>query len=156
MARGVEEITGKFTIEQIQNKSNDNFRTVAKDENDKQVGSTFDEDISDTLMAYPEGAEITLEIDKSGQFWDIVGARLADKGDNSKVRARKSTPPAEKPAFSKGDMTYFIGSASRVVAAYLQSSKEYVDTIENTKDPIKALHEDVVLGAKLMFNKASE
>ncbi len=153
------EITGKFDIRRVKNSSNDNYRTIAfesKDEDAKQLGSTFDEDISDTLAAYPEGATITLDIDKSGRFWDIVGARLADKEDQGEVKSTKKAAPSKQLAFSQRDMTYFIGSSARAVAAYLQSSKEYVDTIENQDNPIEALHMDIIFGAKLMFNKANE
>ncbi len=150
-----EEVTGKFTITQ-KKCSNDNFRTIATGEDGKQVGSTFDEELADRLVAYPEGANITLDIDKSGQFWDIVGARLADKSDQSAVKSSKKPAPSKQLAFSQRDMTYFIGSSARVVAAYLQSSKEYVDTIENQENSIEALHMDIIFGAKLMFNKANE
>lgn len=150
----VEERTGKFIIKQIKNSANDNFRTIAF-ENDKQVGSTFDEDIADTLMAYPEGADITLSIDKSGQFWNIVGARLADKGDTSTVAARKPAP-TDVATFPPHDLTYFMGYSARVIAAYLESSKEYVDTIENQDNSIEAIHKDIVFGAKFLMNKANE
>ena len=160
----MEEMTGVFDIRRIKNRANDNYRTVAFDgpgDDAKTIGSTFDDDIADKLVAYPEGANITLELDISGQYWDIVGARLADEGaDQSKAKAspgkKASTKDSKSPAFRTHDLTYFIGSSARVIAAYLQSSKDYVDTIENTGNAIEALHKDIVFGAKLMFNEANK
>ena len=159
-----EEMTGVFDIRRIKNRANDNYRTIAFDgpeEDAKQLGSTFDPDIADRLVAYPEGANITLELDKSGQYWDIVGARLADEGaDQSKAKAspskKASKSDSKAPAFRTHDLTYFIGSSARVIAAYLQSSSDYVDTIENTGNAIEALHKDIIFGAKLMFNEANK
>jgi hypothetical protein len=42
-----------------------------------------------------------------------------------------------------------------VVAAYLAASKEYVDQVENTENPIETLHKDVIYGAKLLLNEAN-
>jgi len=158
-----EEMTGVFDIRRVKNRANDNYRTIAFDgpgEDAKQLGSTFDPDIADKLVAYPEGATITLELDKSGQYWDIVGARLADEGDQSKAKAspgeKASASDSKAPAFRTHDLTYFIGSSARVIAAYLQSSQDYVDTIENTGNAIEALHKDIIFGAKLMFNEANK
>ena len=156
-----EERTGAFDIRRIKNKSNDNYRTIAfesKDKDAKQIGSTFDEDIADKLAAYPEGATITLELDKSGRFWDIVGARLADDGDQSGAKSDRAAPSGGRPAaaFNDRDMTYFIGSSSRVIAALLTSSREYRDKIEEAQDPVEALHNDVSFGARLMFNEANK
>ncbi len=153
-----EERTGKFVIKRVKNKSNDNYRTIAYDQDDKQVGSTFDEEIADKLAAYPEGAEITLELDKSGRFWDITGARLAEEGDQSGAKSDRAAPSGGRPAatFSDRDMTYFIGSSSRVIAALLTSSREYRDKIEEAQDPVEALHNDVSFGARLMFNEANK
>jgi hypothetical protein len=151
-----EERTGKFVITRVKNKSNDNYRTIAKDADDKQVGSTFDEAIADKLAAYPEGAEITLTLDKSGRFWDIVDARLADEGDHSSARAEKKTTSGSRPTFDNDALTYFMGNSARVVAAYVQSSSEYRDKIEDSDDPIEALHKDVVFGAKLLMSEANK
>jgi diaminopimelate epimerase len=52
-------------------------------------------------------------------------------------------------------LTYFCGNAARVVAAYLAASKEYVDQVENTENPIETLHKDVIYGAKLLLNEAN-
>lgn len=151
-----EERTGRFVIKRIKNTANDNYRTIAYDEDDKQVGSTFDEAIADTLAAYPEGADITLTLDKSGRFWDIVGARLADDGDQSKAKATKQAPPSGgsgRVTFGPEKMTYFAGNSARVIAALLQASEDYRDKIEASDDPIDALHKDIVFGAKLLMNE---
>jgi len=153
-----EERTGRFVIKRVKNKGNDNYRTIAFDEDDKQVGSTFDEEIADKLAAYPEGAEITLELDKSGRFWDIVGARLADEGDQSGAKAEKAAPSggSSRPTFNNRDMTYFIGSSARVIAALVHASEDYRDKIEDATDPVEAIHKDIVFGAKLLFNEANK
>jgi len=154
-----EEVVGKFTIERTPAKYG-GYRTVAIDaDTGKQAGSTFDDDIGDRLAGYPEGAVVALEIDKSGQFWDIVGASLSDGA------AAKSTPSAKtapKPGsygsevpFGDRDLTYFMGNSARVIAAYLGASKKYVDQVENTENPIETLHKDVVYGAKLLLNEAN-
>jgi hypothetical protein len=150
-----ETIIGKFSIERTPAKYG-GYRTVAKDEQGKQVGSTFDDDIGDKLAGYPEGAVIALEVDKSGQFWDIIGASLSDGS------AAKNTPTPRPSSGSHGDvtfsddkLTYFMGNSARVVAAYLAASKEYVDQVENTKNPIETLHKDVIFGAKLLLNEAN-
>lgn len=154
----VENLTGVFEIERVKNKANDNHRVIVRNEDEKQVGSTFDEDISDKLLAYPKGATLTLEIDKSGRFWDIVGASLADDGDQSGASSGKKSSGAKqgKPPFNKRDMTYFIGSSARVIAALVSSSKEYRDNIEEQSDMIEAIHKDIVFGANLMFNESNK
>lgn len=152
-----EERTGRFVIKRVKNKTNDNYRTIAYDADDKQVASTFDEEIADKLAAYPEGADITLELDKSGRFWDIVGARLADEGDQSGAKSDKAAPSGgSRPAFNERDMTYFIGSSSRAIAALLVASREYRDKIEEAQDPVEAIHNDISFGARLMFNEANK
>jgi hypothetical protein len=148
-----ETIIGKFSIERTPAKYG-GYRTVAKDEQGKQVGSTFDDDIGDKLAGYPEGADVALEVDKSGQFWDIIGASLSDGS------AATNTPAPRAGAggsvtFPDDKLTYFCGNAARVVAAYLAASKEYVDQVENTKNPIETLHKDVIFGAKLLLNEAN-
>jgi hypothetical protein len=154
-----EEKTGKFVIKRVKNKSNDNYRTIAFDgpgEDAKQVGSTFDEDIADKLAAYPEGADITLTLDKSGRFWNIVGARLADESDQKEAKSSKKAAASKQNAFGDRDLTYFMGNSARVIAAYVQSSSEYRDKIEDSQDPIEALHKDIVFGAKLLLNEANK
>ena len=151
-----ETVVGKFSIERTPAKYG-GYRTVCKDEQGKQVGSTFDDDIGDKLAGYPEGAIIALEVDKSGQFWDIIGASLSDGS------AATASTPAPRAAPSSGGsvtfpddkLTYFCGNAARVVAAYLGASKEYVDQVENTENPIETLHKDVIFGAKLLLNEAN-
>jgi len=151
-----EERTGTFDIRRIKNKANDNYRTIAfegPEEDAKQIGSTFDEAIADKLAAYPKGANITLELDKSGRFYDIVGARLAD-GDQSGAKAEKSPPSGGgRVTFGPEKLTYFAGNSARVVAALLQSSEDYRDKIEESTDPIEALHKDIVFGAQLLLNE---
>jgi len=151
----IDEVTGKFTIKQEKCK-NDNYRTIAIGEDGKQVGSTFDEEIADRLAAYPEGAVITLDVDKSGRFWDITGARLADKSDQSAAKESKTDAPVTKSTFDNSDLTFFMKYSAMAVAAYLQSSKDYVDTVENTGNAIEAIHKDIVFGAKLLLNQANE
>lgn len=152
-----EEKTGRFVIKRVKNKTNDNYRTIAYNQDEKQVGSTFDEDIADKLAAYPEGAEITLELDKSGRFWDIVGARLADEGDQSGAKSDRPEPSGRSSAaFSERDLTYFMGNSARVVAALVTASREYRDKIEEAQDPIEAIHKDIVFGAKLLLAEANK
>jgi hypothetical protein len=153
-----EEVTGKFTVKRTQC-ANKNYRTVAIDEGGKQVGSTFDEEVATKLMSFPEGAVLTLSVDKSGRFWDITDANLAEGASTTEV---KNTPTPRKAAatptsgpFVERDLTYFMGNSARVIAAYLGASQEYVDSIENTENPIEALHKDVVYGAKLLLNEAN-
>ena len=155
-----ETVIGKFTIERTPARYG-GYRTVCKDEQGKQVGSTFDDDIGDKLAGYPEGAEIALEIDKGGQFWDIVGASLSD---GSAATSSPSPSPAPKPAGSYGTsgvtfpdekLTFFCGNAAKVIAAYLGASELYVKQIENTENPIETLHKDVIYGAKLLLNEAN-
>jgi hypothetical protein len=150
-----EEVVGKFTIERTEAKYG-GYRTVVVDEGGKQVGSTFDDDIGDKLAGYPEGAVIAVEVDKSGRFWEIVGAGLSDSG------SAKSSPKTAKPGsygseipFGERDLTYFMGNSARVIAAYIRASKEYVDQVENTENPIETIHKDVVFGAKLLLNEAN-
>ena len=156
-----EDRTGTFDIRRIKNKANDNYRTIAfegPEEDAKQVGSTFDEALADKLAAYPKGANITLELDKSGRFYDIVGACLAD-GDQSGAKAEKETPrggSSSRAAFSERDLTYFMGNSARVIAAFVSSSVDYRDRIEDADDPIEALHKDIVFGAKLLLNEANK
>jgi len=150
-----EERTGRFVIKRVKNTANDNYRTIAYDEDDKQVGSTFDEAIADKLAAYPEGAEITLTLDKSGKFWDIVDGRLADAGDQSEAKAERSTSSRGRSSVTFGPekLTYFAGNSARVIAALLQSSEDYLDKIEKSDDPVDALHKDIVFGAQLLLNE---
>ena len=149
-----EEVIGKFIIERTDARYG-GYRTVAINaDTGKQVGSTFDDDIGDRLAGYPEGAIIAIEVDKSGQFWDIIGARLADSG-SAKATSTPTTRPAVSDAvpFKDSDLSFFSGNSARVIAAYLGASEKYVGQIEHTENPIETLHKDVVYGAKLLFNE---
>ena len=149
-----ETVIGKFAIERIPAKYG-GYRTVCKDDQGKQVGSTFDDDLGDKLAGYPEGAVIALELDKSGDFWDVIGAELSD---GSQATAAPQAPTARPSGggsvtFQDEKLTYFAGNSARVIAAYLGASKEYVDQVENTENPIETLHKDIVYGAKLLLNE---
>ncbi len=148
-----ETVIGKFSIERTPAKYG-GYRTVCKDEQGKQVGSTFDDDIGDKLAGYPEGVDIALEVDKSGQFWDIIGASLSDGSAATHAPAPKPVSSSHV-TFPDEKLTYFAGNAARVVAAYLGASKEYVEQIEQTENPIETLHKDVIFGAKLLLNEAN-
>jgi hypothetical protein len=65
-----EEVIGTFKIEQTPAKYG-GYRTVVIDEQGKQVGSTFDDDVGNKLAGYPEGAVVAVDVDKSGRFWEI-------------------------------------------------------------------------------------
>ena len=146
-----ETVIGTFSIERIPAKYG-GYRTVCKDDQGKQVGSTFDDDLGDQLAGYPEGAIIALELDKSGDFWDVIGAELSDAGAAKAAPARNPSPSKSVP-FSDSDLSFFAGNSARIIAAYLGASKEYVDQVENTENPIETLHKDVVFGAKLLINE---
>jgi len=146
-----ETVIGTFVIERKPAKYGGQ-RTIAKNENGKQVGSTFDDEIGDKLAGYPEGAIVALELDKSGDFWDIIGAELSDAGE-AKANPQPPSSPSSSVPFDDSDISFFAGNSARIIAAYLGASKEYVDNIENTPNPIEALHKDVVYGAKLLLNE---
>jgi hypothetical protein len=151
-----EEVIGTFKIEQTPAKYG-GYRTVVIDEQGKQVGSTFDDDVGNKLAGYPEGAVVAVDVDKSGRFWEI--ARLANgsqaKASSTSTSARPAARESSGVTFPDDKLTYFCGNAARVVAAYLAASKEYVDQVENTENPIETLHKDVIYGAKLLLNEAN-
>ncbi len=146
-----ETVIGTFIIERKPAKYGGQ-RTIAKNENGKQVGSTFDDDIGDKLAGYPEGAVVALELDKSGDFWDIIGAELSDAGE-AKANPTPPSSPSNSVPFEDSDISFFAGNSARVIAAFLGASKDYVDNVENTENPIETIHKDIVYGAKLLLNE---
>jgi hypothetical protein len=159
------EITGKFTVELVKNKSNSNKRTIVKGEDGKQIGSTFDKELTRRLQSFAQGANLTITVDKSGTFWDIVDVRLADDAPVGDAKFADAPAPAaatdddntaksaptKKGPFGGRDLTYFIGSSARIVAALAA-----VGYYKESKDAIADTHKDTMLGALTLFNEANK
>jgi hypothetical protein len=148
-------VTGKFTIESKE-ATNGNKRYIALGEDGKQVGSTFDSGLGSRLQSFAVGAVLELEIDDSGRFWDITGAKLADDGAVEGVQADAPQPTAGRPTFSERDLTFFMGNAARIVSALIETDVAYRERINKDGDPVKAAHEDVVFGALTLLNEVNK
>ncbi len=149
-----EDIIGVFTIEQTPARYG-GYRTVVKDVEGKQVGSTFDDDIGNRLAGYPDGANLVLTVDKSGKFWEIIDVQLSNGSPTGVSAGPRPSPSPSGVTFPDEKLTYFAGNAARVIAAYLQASDLYVAQIDKTENPIETLHKDVIYGAKLLLNEAN-